>query len=136
VDIDLGFTPATNTNAIRRLDLRLGENIETPVLRQHLRDIEVGADAECHRDCEIAVARRLTAHVEHVLDAIDLVLERRCNRAGDRLGRCAGIGRGDLDCRWNDFRVLGDGKDRVCAQANAITAMLSTVVKRGRSMKK
>jgi hypothetical protein len=32
VDIDLGFTPATNTNAIRRLDLRLGENIETTAL--------------------------------------------------------------------------------------------------------
>ncbi|WP_254702632.1 putative glycolipid-binding domain-containing protein [Sulfitobacter sp. THAF37] len=29
VDIDLGFTPATNTNAIRRLDLAIGEDVET-----------------------------------------------------------------------------------------------------------
>ena len=28
-DIDLGFTPATNTNALRRLDSRIGEEIET-----------------------------------------------------------------------------------------------------------
>lgn len=29
VDIDLGFTPATNLNAIRRLDLAVGESSET-----------------------------------------------------------------------------------------------------------
>jgi hypothetical protein len=29
VDIDLGFTPATNLNAIRRLDLDIGERTET-----------------------------------------------------------------------------------------------------------
>ena len=29
VDIDLGFTPATNTNAIRRLGLAVGEDVET-----------------------------------------------------------------------------------------------------------
>ncbi|XSG81827.1 MAG: putative glycolipid-binding domain-containing protein [Methyloligella sp. ZOD6] len=28
-DVDLGFTPATNTPAIRRLDLPLGEDVET-----------------------------------------------------------------------------------------------------------
>ncbi|WP_306260025.1 putative glycolipid-binding domain-containing protein [Pararhizobium sp. IMCC21322] len=29
LDVDLGFTPATNTNAIRRLDLEIGEKVET-----------------------------------------------------------------------------------------------------------
>ncbi|MGB3553187.1 MAG: putative glycolipid-binding domain-containing protein [Jannaschia sp.] len=28
-DVDLGFTPATNTNAIKRLDLEIGEKVET-----------------------------------------------------------------------------------------------------------
>lgn len=31
-DIDLGFTPATNTNAIRRLNLQEGQEIETTAL--------------------------------------------------------------------------------------------------------
>jgi len=45
-------------------------------LRQHLRDIEVGADPERHGDGEFAIARGLAAHVEHVLDAVDLLLQR------------------------------------------------------------
>src|SRR5262249_43903971 len=61
------------------------------VLRQHLRDVEVGADPESDRDREIAVAGRLTVHVEHVLDAVDLLLERRRDGAGDGVGGCAGI---------------------------------------------
>lgn len=31
-DIDLGFTPATNTNAIKRLDLQEGQEVETTAL--------------------------------------------------------------------------------------------------------
>ena len=32
LDVDLGFTPASNTNAIRRLDLRIGASAETTAL--------------------------------------------------------------------------------------------------------
>ncbi len=32
LDVDLGFTPASNTNAIRRLDLRIGDSAETTAL--------------------------------------------------------------------------------------------------------
>lgn len=32
LDIDLGFTPATNTNAINRLNLAVGESVETAAL--------------------------------------------------------------------------------------------------------
>jgi uncharacterized protein len=32
LDVDLGFTPATNTNAIRRLNLAVGERVETTAL--------------------------------------------------------------------------------------------------------
>ena len=52
------------------------------VLRQHLRHVEVGADSERDRDGELAVAGRLAAHVEHVLDAVDRLLQRR--RHGSR----------------------------------------------------
>ena len=81
------------------------------VLRQHLRDVQVGADPEGHRDGELAVAGRLAAHVEHVLDAVDLLLERRRDRPRDRLGGGAGIDRRDLDRRRHDLRILRDRQD-------------------------
>ena len=78
------------------------------VLRQHLRDVEVSADLERDRDREIAVPSRLTAHIEHVLDAVDLLLERRRDRTRDCFRRCAGIGRRDLHRRRDDLRILRD----------------------------
>ena len=58
-----------------------------PVLRQHLRDVEVGADTESDGDRELAVAGRLAAHVEHVFDAVDLLLQRRRDGLRDTLRR-------------------------------------------------
>ena len=92
------------------------QRVLNPVLRQHLRDVEIGADAERDRYGEIAVAGRLAVHVEHVLYAVDLLFERRCDSAGDGLGGCAGIGRRDLHRRRDDFRILGDREDRERAQ--------------------
>src|SRR5215831_12684567 len=86
------------------------------VLGQHLRDVEVSADLECDRNREVAVPGRLTAHVEHVLDAVDLLFERRRDGAGDGLGRCTGIGRGYLHGRRDDFRILCDREDRERAE--------------------
>ena len=81
------------------------------VLRQHLRDVQVGADPEGHRDRELAVAGRLAAHVEHVLDAVDLLLERRRDRSRRpsrpmRRDRCR-----DLHRRRHDLRILRDRQD-------------------------
>src|SRR5262249_60518968 len=87
-----------------------------PVLRQHLRDVEVGADRERDGYGEIAIPGRLAVHVEHILDAVDLLFERRGDGAGDGLSGCAGIGRRDLHRRRNDFRILSDRKDREGAQ--------------------
>ena len=61
------------------------------VLRQHLRHVEVGSDPERHGDRELAVAGRLAVDVEHVLDAVDLLLKRRGNGSRDHLGGGAGI---------------------------------------------
>ena len=57
-----------------------GQGVLDAVLRQHLGDVQVGSDLEGHRDRDLAVAGRLAAHIEHVLDAVDLLLERRCDR--------------------------------------------------------
>jgi hypothetical protein len=46
------------------------------VLRQHLRDVQIGPDPEGDCDGEVAIPRRLTAQVEHILDTVDFLLER------------------------------------------------------------
>ena len=81
------------------------------ILRQHLGDVQVGADPEGHRDGELAVAGRLAAHVEHALDAVDLLLERRGHGACHGLGRGARIDGRDLHRRRHDLRVLCDWQD-------------------------
>ena len=67
------------------------------VLHLHLRDIEIGAELEGDGDREAAVAGRVRRHVEHVLDAVDLLLDRRDHGRGDDLGAGAGILPGDVD---------------------------------------
>ena len=77
------------------------------ILHQHLRGIEIGAELE--RDCQrhAAVAGRLRRHIEHVVDAVDLLLERGCHGLGHDLGRGAGIARGDRDRGRGDVGILG-----------------------------
>jgi hypothetical protein len=94
-----------------------GQSILDPVLRQHLRYVEVRADAEGDSDGELAVAGGLTAHIQHVLDAVDLLLERCCNGLRDHVGRCAGIACRHLDGRRHDFRILRDRQDEQRTQA-------------------
>src|SRR5260370_2157904 len=81
------------------------------VMREHERRVDVGADLEDHRDGKLAVTRGLAADVIHVLDAVDGLLKRRRNGAGDRIGRSAWVGGRDLDGWWNDVRVLGDWQE-------------------------
>ena len=88
------------------------------VLGQHLRGVEVGAQPEGHRQQQVAVAGRLARKVEHVLDAVDLLFERRGHGVGDDLGGRAGIARRDLDRRRRDLRVLRDGQGDVGHRAD------------------
>ena len=89
-----------------------GQRVLHPVVRQHERCVDVGADLEDHRDVELAITRRLAGDVIHVLDAIDGLLERRRHGASDDVGRSAGVGGRDLD-RWrDDVRVLRDRQER------------------------
>ena len=62
-----------------------------PVLHQHLRGIEIGAELEGDGERHGAVAGRLRGHVQHVVDAVDLLLDRRGDGLGDDIGRGARI---------------------------------------------
>ena len=69
-------------------ELRLRDS--DAVLNENLCDIEIGAEGEGDRELQIAVRGRLAAHVEHVLDAVDLLLERGCDGIADDLRRAPG----------------------------------------------
>ena len=79
-----------------------------PVLNLHLRGIKVGAEIERHVDRETAVPGRVRRDVEHVLDAVDLLLERSSHRCGDDVGARPGILAADPDHRRGDVRKLRD----------------------------
>ena len=78
------------------------------VLHQHLRGIEIGAELEGDGERHVAVARALRRHVEHVLHAIDLLLDRRGHRFRHDLRVRARIIRRDLNGRRRDLRILRD----------------------------
>ena len=78
------------------------------VLHQHLRRIEIGAELEGHGQRHGPVARRLGRHVDHVVHAVHLLLDRRGDGVGDDLGGGARILRRDLDRGRRDLGVLRD----------------------------
>jgi hypothetical protein len=84
-----------------------------PVLHQHLRVIDVGAGLEGDGDRQIAVAGRLRGDVEHVVDAVHLLLDRRGDSLRHGLGRRARISGGDGHGRRHDVRVLRDRKAEI-----------------------
>ncbi len=73
-----------------------------------LRNIEVGAELEGYVDLEAAVSGRARGHVDHVLDAVDLLLKGSNHRVGDYV--CARPGKltADPHHRRRDLRILGD----------------------------
>ena len=62
------------------------------VLDQHLRRIEIGAELERDGDRHRPSPVDCHDYVEHVVDAVDLLLDGRGDRVRDRLGRRARIG--------------------------------------------
>ena len=95
---------------------RLGER--NAVLDQHLRRIEIGAELEGDGDRHPPVAGRLRRLVEHVVDAVDLLLDRRGDRVGDGLGRRARIGGADRHRRRDDVRELRDRQPDIGERAD------------------
>ena len=88
------------------------------VLDEDLRDVEVGAEREGDGELQIAVGGRLAVHIEHVLDAVDFLLERRRHRIADDFGGSAGITGADDNRRRRDFRVLGDREGEIGRRAD------------------
>ena len=82
------------------------------VLHLHLGDVEIGAEIEADLDGEAPVGRRVRRHVEHVLDAVDLLLDRRDHGRGDDFGAGAGILAGHVDDRRRDLGILRDRQAR------------------------
>ncbi|MCY1400589.1 hypothetical protein D9M71_156830 [compost metagenome] len=76
--------------------------------------VRIGPQLEGHRQEEVAVGIRQRLHVEHVLDAVDLFLD----RCGHGLCQGRGIGARVLgmhdDGRRHDLRVFGDGQAEHC----------------------
>ena len=86
----------------------LGHRRRHAVLDEHLGEVEVGADLEGHRERVAAVPGAVGLHVEHLLDAVDLLLDRQRHRLDQRLRARARIGRRDLDGGRRDRRILRD----------------------------
>ena len=68
---------------------RLGDG--DAVLHQHLGHVDVGADLERHVQGVGAVVVALRRHVHHLLDAVDLLLDRRGHGVGHHLGVGPGV---------------------------------------------
>ena len=78
------------------------------VLHVHRAEILIAADFEGHGQRIGAVIGTLRIHVNHVLRAVDLLLDRRGNRLRDDGGIGPRQGRHHLHLRRHDLRILGD----------------------------
>ncbi|MGY3469612.1 hypothetical protein ACVW0I_006483 [Bradyrhizobium sp. LM6.11] len=87
---------------------QLRQRAGDPVLHQHLREVEVGADLEGHCQRIGAVGAAVGLHVEHVLDAVDLLLDRQRHGVDHGLGAGAWIAGGDLHRRRHHIGILRD----------------------------
>ena len=83
------------------------------VLRDDLCRVEVGAEFEGDGDPGLAIVGRDAAHVQHIFDAVDLLLDRSGDGVGDDLRRRAGVRRANDHRRRHDFGKLRDGQLRV-----------------------
>jgi hypothetical protein len=76
------------------------------VLQVDLIDVRVGVDVERHGQLHRAVVRVRGLHVEHVVHAVHLLLERRRDRLLDRERVGAGVRTGNDDLRRHDVGEL------------------------------
>src|SRR5260370_34784907 len=72
-----------------RGDTRLRDR--DPVLHLDLRNIEVGAELKGHVNLETAISGRVGGHVDHVFEAVDLLLKRSDHDGGDHVRARPGI---------------------------------------------
>ncbi|MNO65045.1 hypothetical protein D3C76_557850 [compost metagenome] len=70
--------------------------------------VGIGAHLEVHRQAHGAAGVGVGQLVDHALDAVDLLLQRRCHGLGDHLRAGAWVHGGHGHLRRKDFRVLRD----------------------------
>ena len=87
---------------------RFGCGLRHAVLNVHLVDVGLRVDVERHGQRHRAVVRVGRLHVEHVVDAVHLLLERRRDGLLDRQGVSARVLRRDDDLWRHDLRELSD----------------------------
>ena len=85
-----------------------GERLRQPVLNLHLVEIDVGADLEVDLQRHRAVVAVDRLHVDHVLRAVDLLLDRSGDRLFDGERVRAGVDRRGLDLGRHDLGKLRD----------------------------
>ena len=78
------------------------------ILHQNLRLIDVGAGLEDGVDRHRAVAGRLRNQIDHVVDAVDLLLDRRGDRLRNHLGGSAGKCGRHFHGGRRDLRIFAD----------------------------
>jgi hypothetical protein len=81
-----------------------------PVLHADGRELEIGAQLEGDGERVGAVVGGGRGHVEHALDAVDLLLEGGADGLGDDARIGARVDRADLDGGRGDLGVLLDGE--------------------------
>ena len=124
--------PSRRTSSGRR-----GSAIETRFWTSTCACVEIGAELEGDGERHRAVGGGIGRHVEHVLDAVDFLFDRRRHGRGDGLGVGARIGGAHHDGRWSDFWILRDRKLRIGDAADEQRARCErTDAKIGRSTKK
>ncbi len=84
----------------------LGQCHRDPVLREHLRLIDVGAERERDIDHALAVVGALRRQIEHVLDAVHFLFDRRGDSVGHHLRARARIESLDRDRGGSDIGIL------------------------------
>jgi len=89
---------------LRQPGLRQGH----AVLHQHLRLVEVGPLLEGDGELHDTIVRGLAGHIQHVLDAIDLLLQRRGDGLRQHFGAGARIDGLDLHAGRGDLGILRD----------------------------
>src|ERR1700757_587236 len=67
------------------------QRVLDPVVREHEGRVDIRANLEDYIDRKLAISARLAGNIVHFFDTVDGLLQRRCDGAGDRLGRSAGI---------------------------------------------
>ena len=114
---------------------QLRQRARHPVLHQHLREVEVGADLERDGQRIGAVGGAVGLHVEHVLDAVDLLLDRQRHGIDHGLGAGAGIARRDLHRRRHHVGILRDRQAEQATPPIRTIRIAMTLARTGRSMK-